>query len=990
MAPITCTRCSSPNGTQDRYCGSCGCPLAELRWRSSGDRLADGEGHLVVRSSVASGVARLVNRGVGAAAVALHPAAGESLPPWIDAARLPRKAFVVPAGGEAVVEIGLNVTVLQAMFGQRSTEARRGDTADANLRFRTTLTQRSGEGSTPVEILLRVLIARDPWITPAASHYPFVAWERLRGAGVEHTIEFHNEAAETIRVHRVEVTSGSGALGSPEQRTDAAALLMVDPVQVPFDINPGDAREVRLQIRSGGPTGKESPAGWFSGLVKFHYSTGPGGDRREVASALIDGYLGKAPCVVFEDGAASRTLPLSSPPEKPVELSLHNPGSIPVSLRAVGVFHEVGGILLPARQDWLTVQGAEADSTLPAGGTLKLKLTVRSDQRSDEESVQSVCSRVLRISHDGWSPDGPGVAELKVEVKFPIVEEPDIWLGVDFGTSSSMVCVLRGEEATALILEPELRSEQLASLMYYDGSRKAKGAADTFLLGAAAKNSASINPANLVRSIKSIVSRAPDTMFHFEGSNPAEGFQKYSTQQLLDQFISALRSRGEKSIHLLPSSVRQQLFPTGDNVRFRQAVFTHPVEVSGAMKQALHGAARAARLDSWGVDAVQFIANSCIDEATAAVLAYVFLRAYKKLKVESRVDGDVERVLCFDVGGGTTDVAAVEVVGLNGFETGAVDHIAVSLHATAGDSRFGGDDLDRFLSLDLLRQVFKPGEAASTAALADYESALDSRSLADFKASFRPPAGADTDLAYRIYRKVAEVRNKAEEAKRKLGLERSVEVTLDGADWPHRKKSEKDGQQLKLTLAQQTFVQHVRGEASARCSLLDQVVRNAAWQWSDVTTLLFTGQGTRVPMIRETVLKYLAEKRGELPIPIVVEPDNPAFDPKRCVALGAAVWGSSGETGWIKVNNRISAQLTFELQRVGPRFDAILPVGTPLPAKVTLSFNSARRQVDIFKSRSPFLRFTWPTPTLSVELEVRGPADYWVFANDQYYPGVLL
>lgn len=988
----TCPRCATANGMQDRYCGCCGAPLAELHWRSSGDRLADGEGHLVVRSSVATGAARLVNRGVGSAAVVLHLPPNESLPPWIDAARLPRQAFVVAAGAEAVVEIGLNVAVLQAMFGQRSTEARKADTADAHLRFRTTLSARVGDALAPVEIALRVLLARDPWVTPAASHYPFLSWEHLRGREITHTIEFHNEAAETLRVDRVEVTPGPGALGRPERRTDASAVLTVATAQAPFEINPGDAREISLRLAAGPSASNDTGATWFSGLVKFHYSGGRNGERREVATALIDGFLGRAPCLVFEDGSASRMLPLSAPPEKPIELVLNNPGSVPVSIGAVAVFQEVAGVLVPARQDWLHVHGAESTMTLPAGGTLKLRLTVRPDQRSDEEARESVCNRVLRVQHDGWAVAGPGCAELKVEVKFPVTVEDDaIWLGVDFGTSSSMVCVLRGDDAVALILEPELRAEQLASLMYYDGSRKARGGGDPFLLGVAAKNSASIKPENLVRSIKSIVARAPDTTFHFEGSNPSEGFQKYTTQQLLDQFIGALRSRGEKSIHLLPTQARQQLFPAGPNVRFRQAVFTHPVEVSVAMKAALHGAARAARLDGAGVDAEQFVTNSCIDEATAAVLAYVFLRAYKKLKVGKPSEGDIERVLCFDVGGGTTDVAAVEVVGLTAFDTGAVDNIAVTLHATAGDGRFGGDDLDRFLAMDLLRQVFKPSEPASAGALNDYETALDARSLTDFRAGVRSAPGADPDLAYKIYRKVSDVRVKAEEAKRKLGAERTVEVTLDGSDWPHRKKADKEASQLKLTLTQQTFVQHVRTETWARCVLLDQVIRNAGWEWSEVTTLLFTGQGTRVPMIRETVLKYLAEKRAEVPIPIVIEPDNPAFDPKRCVALGAAVWGSSGETGWIKVQNRMSAQLTFDIQRrVGPRFATVVPAGASLPARASVPFNIPAKQLDVSKNGVPFLRFLWPTPALSVELEVLGIADYWVIVNGQRHPGVLL
>lgn len=949
----------------------------------------------MVRASVPTAVARLLNRGVGAAVIVLRDPENDRLPDWIDVKRLPRDAFTVSPGAEVAVEIGLRTDALHAMFGQRSTEARQGETADAELHFRTTLTHPNGESPTPVELTLRVLIARDPWITPAASHYPFLAWEHLAGSGIAHTIEFHNEAAEAIRLTRVEVANSTFSLGGQEQRINAATMLQMDQAKAPLLINPGFANEVTLRLSCPSPPPHADPAAWFSATVKFHYSTGAQGGRPEVATATVDGFIGRAPRLVFDDGATRRALPLSAPPDKPIELTLNNPGSIPVGVREVEVWREVEGTLQQARQDWLLVEGAEKDFSLAAGGSLRLCLTVRPERRSVEESREQVSNRVLRFRHDGWAESAPYVAELRVEVKFPItIEDETIWLGVDFGTSSSMVCVLRDPESAALILEPELGSEQLASLMYYAPTRRPTGATEPFLLGAAAKNSASINPANLVRSIKSIVARAPGTVFHFEAANAADGFQRYTTQQLLNHFIGALRSRGEGGVHRLPARTRQHLFQTSQNVRFRRAVFTHPVEVSEGMKHALHRAAREARLDGDGLDPAQFIANLCIDEATAAVLAYVFLRAYKKLKGDFPLP-DVERVLCFDVGGGTTDVAAVEVSGLATFDS-TTDPVSVTLHATAGDSRFGGDDLDRFLAADLLRQVFRTADGAGMpAAITDYESALDARSLAEFRDGFRGPPGADADMAYRIYRKVSELRTKAEEAKRKLGVERSVEVTLDGAGWPYRKAvaNEKEGEQLKLTLMQDGFAQHVRSETLARCSHLSQVVRNAGWQWSDVTTLLFTGQGTRVPAVRETVRAYLVKQRGEAgAVPIIIEPDDGSgFDPKRCVALGAAVWGSSGESGWIKVNNRMCAMLTFDLQRKsGPRTPTIIPAGSPLPAQTTVTFNVPTRQLDVYKNEKPFVRFEWPAPATSAQVEVRGLADYWILVHDQHYLGVLI
>ena len=995
MAVIPCKTCGGANGRYDRYCGSCGAALAELRWRSSGERFSDGEGHLVVRSSVAtSAVARLANRGVGDAAVVLTDAGRAELPAWIDAKRLPRDAFIVPAGGEATVEVGLNTAALQAMFGQRSAESRRTDTADAQLHFRTTLTERSEASISSAGLSLRVLIARDPWITPAGSHYPFLSWEHLRSTGVAHTIEFHNEAAEPIRLFKLEVVNNALALGNREERIEAASVLTVAPLNGEVIIPPGEVHEVALRLASEGPAADGPSAVWFSASVKFHYTTGgDGNDRPSVASALIDGVIGKAPRLVFDGGETSSNRALSAPPDKPFDVVLTNPGSIPVAVQAVEILQEGADGLVVTTQDWLTVQGAAKDIILPAGGTITLTLAVRPNERSEEELSREICTRVIRLRHDGWVPEGEGVAELKVEVKFPstLVDE-SVWLGVDFGTSSSMVCVLRGREATALILEPELGAEQLASLMYYDDARK-KGSSEVFLLGAAARGSAALKPANLVRGIKSIVARAPGTIFHFEPANPGDSFRKFTTQQLLDHFIAALRTRGEANLRRLPVKQRQQIFQTSQDVRFRQAVFTHPVDVSDPMKEALHVAARHARLNGGSADAASFIKNSCVDEATAAVLAYVFLRAYEKMTRTFPVL-DCERVVCFDVGGGTTDVAAVEIAGLNAFMAGNADNVVVTLHATAGDNRYGGDDFDRFLASDLLRQVFKSAEgAAAVAALRDYEDALDAGSLADFKNDFQAPAGAPPDTAYKIYRKVSEVRIKAEEAKRRLNAEKTVDVLFDGTDWPYRKKAEKEGQQLKLSLTQQSFVPHVRSETQKRCQFIDRVVKNAGWEWAQITTLLFTGQGTRVPAIRETVLDYIKSKRSDAwPIPIVIEPDDTSgFDPKRCVALGAAVLGSSRDSAWIDVRNRMSGELTFDLQRErGPRLETIIRAGTPLPATATVAVNADKRQLDLWKNGVLFLQFKWTTPTTSVVVEARGPADFRILVNDQSHPGVLL
>jgi hypothetical protein len=162
---------------------------------------------------------------------------------------------------------------------------------------------------------------------------------------------------------------------------------------------------------------------------------------------------------------------------------------------------------------------------------------------------------------------------------------------------------------------------------------------------------------------------------------------------------------------------------------------------------------------------------------------------------------------------------------------------------------------------------------------------------------------------------------------------------------------------------------------------------NAGWEWSSVTTMLFTGQGTRVPAIREELLAHVQAKRGAEAEPlIVVQPDDGSgFDPKRCVAMGAAIWGTRQDAEWIRVHNRLAEVLTFDLQRPwGPfRFETVpgLERGSPLPTETTLDFDSPRGSLELYKDRKLHVSFNFP-PATSVVVRVEGPGQYTLRAGD--------
>lgn len=482
-------------------------------------------------------------------------------------------------------------------------------------------------------------------------------------------------------------------------------------------------------------------------------------------------------------------------------------------------------------------------------------------------------------------------------------------------------------------------------------------------------------------------------MFQFEciGTDGALHFHPFTTQGLLDYFIDRLRRQAEQLVPFLDATKMRRILRQHTSVRFSQAVFTHPVEVTTETRQALLTAATHAGLAGHAQDVSSFSSSSCIDEATAAVLAYVYLRVYGQLKVE--VQPNPERVLCFDVGGGTTDVAAVAVMGMESFQAGRVEQVVVSLLATAGNARVGGDDVDTVVARSLVTEAGVQAEEAGAPIDTDeLLRALECRSMNEYRQQYyarRPPPAAPptsaSDPVYEIYAKALELRSKAEEVKRQLSVKDSSEIVLSGAGWPRLGAA--SGETFRIIVTRRELEAPLGALAVEQLRLLDQAVSNAGWEWEEVTTLLFTGGGSLMSWLREQVLAHVKTRRAA-PIPIVVQPgDRHGFDPKRCVALGAAVWGVSlAEGGWIRVENRFDRELTYDIERrFGPRYFKIpgLERGTPYPAEAVVVFSADQTSLHLYRDRGaePLVVFHWDEPAREVYVKALGPSDLRVVVH---------
>ena len=204
-------------------------------------------------------------------------------------------------------------------------------------------------------------------------------------------------------------------------------------------------------------------------------------------------------------------------------------------------------------------------------------------------------------------------------------------IGIDLGTTNSCVAVLEGGEPVVISNREGFRTTPSVVAFSKDGER---------IVGEPARRQSVTNPERTISSIK----REMGTDHHVE----IDG-KKYTPQDISAIILQKLKADAESYL--------------GEKVT--DAVITVPAYFTDAQRQATKDAGRIAGLD----------VKRIINEPTAASIAYGFDK-----------DGKEEKILVFDLGGGTFDVSILEL-GDGAFE----------VLSTSGNNRLGGDDFDDIL-----------------------------------------------------------------------------------------------------------------------------------------------------------------------------------------------------------------------------------------------------------------------------------------------------
>ncbi|MFN7146983.1 MAG: molecular chaperone DnaK, partial [Myxococcota bacterium] len=235
-------------------------------------------------------------------------------------------------------------------------------------------------------------------------------------------------------------------------------------------------------------------------------------------------------------------------------------------------------------------------------------------------------------------------------------------IGIDLGTTNSVVAVMEGESPTVIINEEGARTTPSVVGFSKDGER---------LVGATARRQAIINPTRTVYSVKRFMGQ------RWEEASKESSRVPYKVVRAGDGLAKVSIEDKEYSPPEISAMILQKLKRDAEKYLGQpvtEAVITVPAYFNDAQRQATKDAGKIAGLD----------VKRIINEPTAAALAYGFGKKKKD-----------QTIAVYDFGGGTFDISILDVG----------DNV-VEVRSTNGDTHLGGDDIDNAL-IDWLIKEFK-------------------------------------------------------------------------------------------------------------------------------------------------------------------------------------------------------------------------------------------------------------------------------------------
>lgn len=398
-------------------------------------------------------------------------------------------------------------------------------------------------------------------------------------------------------------------------------------------------------------------------------------------------------------------------------------------------------------------------------------------------------------------------------------------IGIDLGTTNSCVAVMEGGKPTVIANAEGDRTTPSVVAFTKEGEK---------LVGKVAKRQAVANHENTITSIKRLM--GTDKKVTLNG-------KQYTPQEISAMILSKLKQDAESYL--------------GEKVT--KAVITVPAYFNDAQRQATKDAGKIAGLEVMRI----------INEPTAASLAYGL----------DKGDNANQKILVYDLGGGTFDVSILEI-GDGVFE----------VLSTNGDTHLGGDDFDNRI-IDLLVKDFKDKNNID----------LSSDKLA-----------------------MQRLKEAAEKAKIELSATPKTTISLPfiSADATGPKHLEYD-----LTRAQFDSITSDYVDKTIECT--KRALSDAKLSINDITKVILVGGSTRIPAVYDKVKSFTGK-----------EPFK-GINPDECVAVGAAIQGGvlAGEVKDVLLLD--VTPLSLGIETLGGVFTKLINRNTTIPTKKSQVFSTA-------------------------------------------------
>jgi molecular chaperone DnaK len=419
-------------------------------------------------------------------------------------------------------------------------------------------------------------------------------------------------------------------------------------------------------------------------------------------------------------------------------------------------------------------------------------------------------------------------------------------LGIDLGTTNSAMAIVEAGEPRILENKEGSRTTPSVVAISKSGER---------LVGLLAKRQSVTNPENTIFSVKRLIGRSfedeevqrdlkllPYKIVKANGGVKVKmGDKEYTPQEISAMILQKLKIDAEEKL--------------GEKIT--EAVITVPAYFDDSQRQATKDAGKIAG----------FEVKRIINEPTAAALAYGF---------NKKKD---ERIVVYDLGGGTFDVSVLEV----GDDT-------IEVKATNGDTHLGGDDFDQRI-INWIVEEFKKEQGVD---LSKDQMALQRLKEAAEKAKHELSSSVETEINQPF-------------------------ITVDSSGPKH----------LNMKMTRAKLEELVDDLIQGTLEPCKKALEDAKLSVSDINEVILVGGMTRMPAVQETVKKFFGK-----------EPHK-GINPDEVVAMGAAVQGGvmGGEVKDVLLLD--VTPLSLGIETLGGVFTKLIERNTTIPTAKTQVFSTA-------------------------------------------------